>query len=832
MRTYLCNVTKPKETKPTINKQPLNTQSTMKKRILLSSILALLAGGATAANDAAQYFSNVELAKGYKSLTNHNPLFTQRFGADPCAMIYGDEVYIYMTNDVLEYRNGSLIENSYGQINTINCVSSKDMVNWTDHGTMAVAKSGPAKWASCSWAPTACHKTINGKEKFFLYFANNGSGIGVVTSDCPWGPWTDPIGTELVSRRTPNCGNVTWLFDPAVLVDDDGTGYIYFGGGVPDGKAADPGTARVAKLGADFTSISGSAVTMNPPYLFEDAGINKIGNKYIYSYCINWNTGGNRYGFSNAEIGYMTSDNPMEPFSYTGVAYANQGAFLSGQNGGNNHHSMFKFKGNWYMTYHARMLQNAMNICPGNNLNYRSTHVDFVTVDEATGKITKSKGSEKGVPQVEPLNPFEKTEAETMAWMGGINTVYGGSNMLVTDIHKGDWIGVAGVDFGAGASVFTARVTSKSDGAIKICKGSPSGDVIGYISVPNTNGQPQDISEKLETPVAGKTDLFFVFSGGFDFDFWQFKKSDVLLNASESMVSAPATISLDVKTSENGIKKADFYLDGDLIGSSDATPYTLAFEITAPGTYDFQAVLTNNEGKAIESNIARVVASGPYEGVAQNIPGKLEVERYDVGGEGSTYHDEDGVYESTECTFRNDEGVDLDVNGEGGYVLGWTKKGEWLEYTVNIEFDDTYTWNANVASGLDGSSFSLSIDGKSITNTIEVPNTESWTNYTEIQGKTTQLAAGKHTLRLTIESDYCNIDYISFKADNHDGGTSVSDFIATTCDFEVYSMQGIRLGTVNATTNNIADMLKAMKYETGAYIVKSDAASSQIVIVK
>ena len=94
------------------------------------------------------------------------------------------------------------------------------MVNWTDHGSINVAGSGgAAAWASNSWAPAACHKTINGKEKFFLYFANNGNGIGVLTSDSPTGPWIDPIGKPLISRNTPNCSNVTWLFDPAVLVD-------------------------------------------------------------------------------------------------------------------------------------------------------------------------------------------------------------------------------------------------------------------------------------------------------------------------------------------------------------------------------------------------------------------------------------------------------------------------------------------------------------------------------------------------------------------------------------------------------------------------------------
>lgn len=72
-------------------------------------------------------------------------------------------------------------------------------------------------------------KKINGKDKFFLYFANSGGGIGVLTADSPIGPWTDPIGKPLVTPSTPGMSGVVWLFDPAVFVDDDGTGYMYAG---------------------------------------------------------------------------------------------------------------------------------------------------------------------------------------------------------------------------------------------------------------------------------------------------------------------------------------------------------------------------------------------------------------------------------------------------------------------------------------------------------------------------------------------------------------------------------------------------------------------------
>ena len=63
---------------------------------------------------------------------------------------------------------------------------------------------------------------------------------------------------------------VTWLFDPAVIVDDDHQAYIYFGGGIPQGKAERPDTARVMRLGDDMISVVGKAKVIQAPYMFEE----------------------------------------------------------------------------------------------------------------------------------------------------------------------------------------------------------------------------------------------------------------------------------------------------------------------------------------------------------------------------------------------------------------------------------------------------------------------------------------------------------------------------------------------------------------------------------
>lgn len=224
---------------------------------------------------------------------NGNPVVSHKFGADPYALAVDGRVYLYNTYDALEYDGGGNVkDNSYSTINKLSVISSSDLVNWTDHGAIQVAgPTGAAAWATQSWAPAAAHKVIDGEDRFFLYFANNASGIGVLTSDSPVGPWTDPIGKPLITRNTPGVEGVTWLFDPAVLVDDDGKAYIYFGGGIPEGEAEMPNTARVMQLGDDMISVLGEAVTIPAPYMFEDSGINKFDGKYYYTYCSNFSEG-------------------------------------------------------------------------------------------------------------------------------------------------------------------------------------------------------------------------------------------------------------------------------------------------------------------------------------------------------------------------------------------------------------------------------------------------------------------------------------------------------------------------------------------------------------
>ena len=476
----------------------------------------------------ASKFGSVSLAESWKKDNENNPLTTQRFGADPGWMVYDGRLYIYTTNDAFEYSNGGIQENSY-DVGTINCISSADLVNWTDHGAIPVAgrngrtQNGAAKWASCSWAPDAAWKMINGKPKFFLYFANSGGGIGVLTADSPTGPWTDPLGHALLTGQSQNCSDVVWMFDPGVYYDENtDEAYLFFGGGVDNRDVSNPKTGRCVKLGSDMISLAGSPQTMQTPYLFEDSSVIKIGNTWYYSYCANWNvpngTNINGVSFGNADILYMTSSNPLGPWSSSnlkGNVFKNT-ATQGIDNGGNNHHSIIYFKGKYYVAYHSRQQEMRMN--GGKDRNYRSTQLNECTYNSSNGTLS-CRGDMTGVKQIETLDPTQTVRAATMANESkGISV--SGVGTTTVEFKKGEWAKVSQVDFSKVSNgILTAKASSKNGAIIKVTAGSRTGEAISYIEVP-AGGSMTEIETILSSIPSSATDIYFIANGDLSFDSW------------------------------------------------------------------------------------------------------------------------------------------------------------------------------------------------------------------------------------------------------------------------------------------------------------------------
>jgi len=153
-----------------------------------------------------------------------------------------------------------------------------------------------------------------------------------------------------------------------------------------------------------------------------------------------------------------------------------------------------------------------------------------------------------------------------------------------------------------------------------------------------------------------------------------------------------------------------------------------------------------------------IVPQAPYTETAAAIPGKIEMENYDVGGEGSAYSDKDDENKGGE--YR-DDGVDV-VKAGAGYAIGYTQEGEWLEYTVNVATAGKYKVSASVATASEGAGFNLFVDDKAAIENVIVDKGEDWETYSTIDVGSVELTAGEHVLKLSIVGNFVNIDWIQF----------------------------------------------------------------------
>jgi hypothetical protein len=218
------------------------------------------------------------------------------------------------------------------------------------------------------------------------------------------------------------------------------------------------------------------------------------------------------------------------------------------------------------------------------------------------------------------------------------------------------------------------------------------------------------------------------------------------------------------------------------------------------------------QGSSSSSTIAEIAYS------VANIPGTIQAENYNIGGEGVSYHDTDTGNSGN--VYRVDD-VDIDTVAAGGYALGWLVAGEWTEYTVNSTTAGTLAFHARVASGGDGGAFHLELDGTAITSSISVPNTGSYTTYQTIDGEVSGLVPSSHMLRIVIDSSYFNIDWIQF-GDSEVSIRSVQNFKKMEIrEYQVFDLDGKYLGTVTASDYlDIRSALQKKFSQPGVYIVR------------
>ena len=463
-----------------------------------------------------------------------NPFVQTWFTSDPAPMVHDGTMYVYTGHD----EDGA----DFFWMQEWRVYSTKDMVNWQDHGS-------PLALESFSWADDRAwaSQTIERNGKFYWYICahsrlSKGMAIGVAVSDSPTGPFRDAIGKPLYE-------NGSWdHIDPTVMIDEDGQAWLYWG------------NPRIycVKLKEDMISLDGEVFNLEMTeegFGAPDASKRDRNKKYKDVYTEGpWIMKKPQMANANAKKGqstkgyyllyaaggvpehlaYSEAPTPTGPWTYKGTIMpeGGTGSFT-------NHCGYEHFKGHDYFFYHTGKL-------PGGGGFGRSVAVEEFKFN-ADGSFPTILPTDKGVDPVADLDPISKIEAETMAFSKGIKTEQNDQvGVYVTDIHNGDYIKLQNVGFGKKVPrTFKARVASGlRGGQIEIRLDSLKGRLLGKVEVPGTGGWEQwqtinldldystikDIDAPTRTisglDLPATADMYFVFTGRkgpklFNFDWWE-----------------------------------------------------------------------------------------------------------------------------------------------------------------------------------------------------------------------------------------------------------------------------------------------------------------------
>ena len=415
------------------------------------------------------------------------PIIQTKYTADPAPMVHNDTIFLYTSHD------DDLADNFVMKDWLL--YTSTDMVNWEDHGAVASLKNfewfdgDNGAWAAC---------VVERDGKFYMYCPIHGHGIGVLVSDSPYGPFHDPIGKPLIWQR----GH--WYdIDPSVFIDDDGQAYMYWG---------NPYVYYV-KLNDDMISYSGGInhIDYRIEHYQEGPWFYKRDGHYYLAFASTCCPEG---------IGYAMSDSPTGPWKSMGHIMDRTWRTRG------NHPGIIDYKGKSYIF----------------GQNYDLMHLETFVHHErrsvsAAEMHYNPDGSIQKVPYwldnflepIEAFDPYRRVEAETMAWGYGLKTrVDDGLGIIINNVDEGEYLMLRRVDFGAGASGFTASVSNAGEKAayIEVRLDSEDGPLCGTLEIKPTKGF-KTLSCKLRE-AAGEHDLYFVFRGEagkdlFEWDWWQMK---------------------------------------------------------------------------------------------------------------------------------------------------------------------------------------------------------------------------------------------------------------------------------------------------------------------
>ena len=409
-----------------------------------------------------------------------NPVIRSQFAADPTARVFNNKVYVYPSHDIpapADQRQDWFCMADY------HVFSSENLTDWTDHGVILSQQNVP--WGKpdgySMWAPDCVFK--NGK--YYFYFpdapeSGRGFSIGVATADSPEGPFTcEAIPIPGVSG-----------IDPCVLIDDDGQAYIYWSGmGIRGGKLKENmkeldgelKTIRVAppnnkealaqgKRVQPMRVLVGGETMEGLPEGFKEGpfAFKKDGRYYLTFPWVRKENG-------TETLAYAMSDKPLGPWQFKGIIMSEH------ENGcWTNHHSIVKYKGQWYLFYHHNDYSPKAD-------KRRSVCIDRLYFNP-DGTIQEVKPTLRGVGISQATNRIDidrysaVSQGTTIALLDTVNTFRG---WYATLPQKGCWLTYNDVDFSnvKADSYLNACVKAQDNTELVVREGHAKGQIIARLTI-------------------------------------------------------------------------------------------------------------------------------------------------------------------------------------------------------------------------------------------------------------------------------------------------------------------------------------------------------------
>lgn len=180
---------------------------------------------------------------------------------------------------------------------------------------------------------------------------------------------------------------------------------------------------------------------------------------------------------------------------------------------------------------------------------------------------------------------------------------------------------------------------------------------------------------------------------------------------------------------------------------------------------------------------------------APTLPGRIQGENYDLGGQGIAYHDNE--QENLTGGYRS-EGVDIEASEDidGSFSLGWFDANEWVEYSV-LPDPGVYSITVRTAAGETNPGDLRVLMGGIELATFDIPDTGGptiWSS-TTLTGITLP-AGGEQILRIETIGNGINFNWIEFnKTDNLPGSEP------TTNERSVESLLAMAFGSWDGIPN-------------------------------